>query len=277
VSTDLGSLYRATIAAIMDSAGNLVNPSTVTFTVTLPDQTTSAVTPVNDSTGYYHADYLTFQEGLHRGQWATTSPVITLTDYFNVTSYRSLVGLDEVKAHLAINDTRRDNALRSLMAAATGLVEEKCGTCVIRTITGDWITAGDRPVIRLAHAPLPSTASVTSIASVYNGGPSWLTADLLVNKDTGTCWTANQQGFYYGPWRATYTAGRTIIPEGIISGCKEIIWDIWATQRGITGDEEDPSFSEVGAFESTLAIPQNYRLPIRALEFLDPHTMPGFA
>ncbi len=84
-------------------------------------------------------------------------------------------------------------------------------------------------------------------------------------------------GFYYGPWLATYSAGRKIIQPDILNGYQEIMWDLWAIKRNVTADQEDPTFAEVASFEASLAIPANYRIPIRALAFLEPHYMPGFA
>jgi hypothetical protein len=282
VSVDLGTMYRATLLDVRDQSGSPVQPTGLTFTVTPPDQSILApITPVLAlgplGTVNYYADYLTAQEGLHRGSWAGTVPTITKTDYFNVTSYRAIVGLDEVKDHLGILDTRVDEKLRGVIASATNLVEEKCGTCVIRTFTDEWVSPGDRFSIRLIHGPLPTKDSVASIKSIYPGGPQWLTANLVANPDSGICWTVNQMGFYYGPWLATYTAGRRVIAPGLINGCKEIIWDAWATYRNVTADEEEPSLSEVGSFEQQLAIPHDYRIPVRALEFLEPYFMPGFA
>jgi Phage gp6-like head-tail connector protein len=282
VAVDLGTMYRATLLDVRGMDGNPLAPASLTYTVTPPDQSVVApITPTEDvgtdGTVNYYADYLTLQEGLHRGQWAGTVPNVTRTDYFNVTGYRAMVGLDEVKDHLGIHDTSEDDKLRQVIAGATGLVEQKVGTCVQRTVTDEWIPGREREIVRLMAAPLPTAASVTSIRSVYSGGPSWAAADLLVNPGLGTCWTANMMGFYYGPWLATYAAGRRVIEPAIILGCQEVIWDLWAIKRGVDYDSDEPTLSEVASFESTLAIPQNYRMPIRALEFLDPYTMPGFA
>jgi hypothetical protein len=282
MSVDVGTVYRATLLDVRDGSGNPVQPTGLTFTVLPPDQSIVApITPVLDlgpmGQVSYHADYLTAQEGLHRGGWAGTVPNITKTDYFNADAYRAIVSLDEIKDHLAIGDTRFDDKLRAVIGAATKLVEDHCGTCVQRTFTDDWITAGDREVLRLTHGPLPTTDSVSLIKSVYGGSPSWAAADLIVNADAGTVRTRNMMGFYYGPWLATYAAGRRVIPPDILQGCREIIWDLWAIYRGTTADQEDPTLEEVGLFEQTLAIPSDYRMPVRALRFLEPHYMPGFA
>jgi Phage gp6-like head-tail connector protein len=282
MAVDLGTLYRATLLDVRDETGEPVEPGSISYTVLPPDQSElSPITPVLDPGPMgeinYHADYLTTQEGLHRGTWSGTVPNVTRVDYFNVTSYRALVALDEVKDHLGIRDAAQDAKLRQVIAGATALTEQKVGTCIIRTVTDEWIPGQDRQVIRLTAAPLPDKTSVTSIKSIYSGGPAWQAADLKINPDAGTCWTAAMTGFWWGPWLATYTAGRRVIPPDIISGCQEIIWDLWAVKRGVDYDSDEPTLQEVAAFESTLAIPQNYRLPIRALEFLDPYTMPGFA
>jgi len=282
VSVDLGTLYRATLLDVRDAAGNPVQPTGLTFTVTPPDQ--SVVAPITPTLSMgamgqvnYYADYLTAQEGLHRGQWAGAVPNITKTDYFNVTSYRALLSLDDVKADMGIHDTRHDDTLRAVIAGATGLVEEKCGTCVFRQVTNEFIGGGSLEVMRLPSGPLPDANGPITITSAYSGGPTWHVADLVVNPKAATLRTRNMINFYYGPWLATYPAGRRIMPPGIIEGCQEIVWDVWAIKRGVDYDQEDPSLSEVASFEQQLAIPLNYRIPVRALAMLDPFTMPGFA
>lgn len=276
MSVDLGGTYRASIA-VKDANGVPANATTVTLAITTPDQVVTTVAPVNPPavTGLYIWDYQTAQSGLHEFDWATTAPGTAQTDYVNVRKFRALFSLAEARDYLAQGDTSRDQSIRWAMAAATRLTERIVGTCVIRTFTGEWAGGSYRDIIGLQHGPLPSETSVASVASVWAGGPSWVTADLAVNPEAAVIRLRSLLPFWFGPWKITYTGGRTEIPEDIISGCKEILWDLWATQRGNLTDQQEPGLAEVTAFEQ--GIPAGYVIPGRALQYLESERRPGFA
>lgn len=276
MSVDLGAVYRASLA-VKDASGAPANAAGVTLTVTTPDQVMTPVSPVNPPavTGLYIWDYQTAQSGLHEFDWVTTGPGTAQTDYVNVRKFRALSSLAEARDYLAQGDTSRDQPIRWAMAAATRLTERIVGTCVIRTFTGEWIGGGWKDVIGLQHGPLPSEASVTSVTSVWAGGPSWVNSDLMVNPEAATIRLRSFLPFWFGPWKVTYAGGRAEIPEDIIEGYKEILWDLWATQRGSLTDQQEPGLAEVTQFEQ--GIPAGYRVPGRALEFLESERRPGFA
>lgn len=274
MTSDVGSLYRSALE-VRDTTGVLVAPATKVLTITLPDQTTQTPAVTTDATGLYHVDFQFTQAGLHGFQWTTTGPVTSRTDYENAVVYRSVVGLSELRTFLNLNDTSRDDVLRQIAASATEAAEQIVGTCVIRTITNEHIPGNVRKTIRLPSGPLPDATSVTSVTSVWPNGPTWGVSDLMVYPESGTCEPVNFQGFWYGPWKATYRAGRTIIPQRIILAVCEIVYDLWATQRMVGSDMQYPGLSDTATYET--AMPPDYRIPPHARALLEAEAMPGFA
>jgi len=273
MSYEVGSSYRFPFT-VKDLSGVLTDPVTKVVTVTLPDQTTATPSIVADSTGTFHADYTFAQEGLHKFQAVTTSPVTSKTDYVPVNVFRSVVGVDEARLYIGETDTTRDDVLRHVMAAITEKIEGIVGTCVIRTFTNERQPGSDAMVIRLKNGPLPDENSVTVISSVFPGGPVWNAAQLIVYPDSATVQAADLLPFWWGPWKATYTAGRRVIPVSIQLAAKEAIFDFWANQRPYGVDMMEPGMDATARWEEALV---NYDLPPHAKSLLEPYEMPGFA
>jgi hypothetical protein len=273
MTVEVGGQYRFAYT-VKDSTGALISPATNVVTIVLPDQTTATPSIVTDSLGTFHVDYTMVQEGLHSFTGVTTGPVTHRTDYASAVIFRSIVGIDEARAYIGETDTSRDDILRQLMMALTEKIESVVGVCVIRTFTNQTVNGYDREVIRLRHAPLPSTTSVASIVSVYPGGPSWATGDLIVYPESGTVEPVNMIPFWWGPWKATYTAGRTVVSQPIQLALKEAIFEFWSTQRPYGPNQLAPGMDDTSRWETALAA---YDLPPHARSLLEPYEIPGFA
>jgi hypothetical protein len=272
VSIQVGGIYRSSIV-VKDSTGALATPASSTFTVTRPDQTTVTVAATVDSVGNLHADFTMAMEGLHRFDWVTTGPVTSQTDYESAILYRSVVGLNQMRTYLQLSDTSRDPVLKGFMHVATSMAENIVGTCVVRTVTSQHIPGTAKTVLRLPDAPL---ISVTSIASVWTGGPQWVTADLMVYADSGVIEPVNMLGFWYGPWTATYVAGRAVVSQRIVLAVQEIVADLWASQRGLINDALTPDMSGEALIEAQ--VPSGYTMPAHARAMLKrAGAQPGFA
>ena len=263
---DTGQVYEAKLTIKNQSAP----PSTVTLTITLPDGTT--VTP---STGTGSAsgpdwvitcDYTTVQAGLHKFAWVTQGPGTAATDYISVRDFRSILSLAEGKAHLSAGNalvtwTVDDDELRNFMQAVTEVVESKVGPCVRRTVT-QRVTGPCRTIV-LNQAPV---ISVTSVTSVWSGGPSWTTSQLVVDGDAGTVDT--QWGaipFWWGPWDVVYVVGRAVVAERWIHAAKELLRHLWETQRG----ELEAGPLSAGSGETfTTSAGWAFSIPNRVLEML---------
>jgi hypothetical protein len=269
-----GSSYRSAIT-VTDSSGTPVD-ATAVLTITLPDQTVATPSVTHDSTGNYHVDYVFTMEGLYVFHWVTTGPNTTKTDYVPVNVHRSVISLDDAKNFVAFDSTGgKEDILRQIMAAATELIEDIAGICVVRTFTDQRITGSTAQVIKLPHSPLPNDTSVTSISSVFNGGPVWTQAgnDFIVFPNSGTVQLTSLMPFYFGPWKATYQAGRSIIPQKIQLAAKEIIYDLWATQRQFGMDQLEPSPEDTARWEQMLV---TYKIPPHAMAMLNAEERPGF-
>lgn len=273
MATEVGSQYRFSFT-VKDDTGTPVNPATKTVTVTLPDQTTATPSVVADSTGTFHADYTFAQEGLHKFVAATTGPVTSKTDYAAANVFRSVIGIDETRNYIGETDTTKDAVLRQVMAALTDKAESIAGTCVQRRIVDERVTGSLRQVLRLGRAPLPTDTAVESVTSVFPGGPSWVTADLIVYPDSGTLELASQLPFWWGPWKVTYTAGRLVVPERIQLAVKEMVFDFWASQRSYGPGDLEPGMDDTARWETALA---QYEIPPHAKSLLEIEAQPGFA
>ncbi len=247
-------------------------PSGAALTITKPDGTIVSPAPVltgpvqsgRDYT--FSFDYAFTSPGRYQFAASTSSPGTALLPYVaNVRAYAPLIGLDEIKDHLNITGTGSDDELSAFLVVATEIVESRVGSCAVRTITGEYLPGTTRTVIRLPSGPVPAADSVTSIVSTYADGPSWQTADLIVNPGAGTVRSANGWRFWGGPWLATYTAGRTVIPERFMQACKEQVRHMWDTQRGAA----PPSVLQGEEIYSPTGGASAYTVPRRVLELLE--------
>jgi hypothetical protein len=268
---DLGQTYRATATVTQPDSGGiaqLTNASTCVCTITLPDATTTTPAVVNDSTGQYHADYVTTQAGRHSVSWVTSIPGTTSVDVFNVRTYTPMIGIDEAIAHLGGVGANDVDELRSFIAAATEVVESKVGPCSRRTVT-QRVSEG-RAQLVLNTRPV---ITVTSVTSVWPGGPVWLTSQLMVDTHAGIVQQSFPWPFWWGPWDVLYVAGRTIIPEKYLHACKEQLRHLWETQRGST-----PLLAPLGAGggeEFVSSAGWAFSVPNRVVELLSDEASPA--
>lgn len=274
-AAEVGESYTTSIL-VEDSGGNATDPSTIVLTITLPDQTTVMPSVTHDSVGNYHVDYTFTQEGLHIFQWVTTAPATTKTNYVPVTVFRSIVSIEDTKTFVNFNPTSDEGLLRQIMMAATELIEEVVGTCVIRTFTNERIPGGYQArVLKLPHGPLVDETSITSISSVRTGGPTWTQAngDFVVYPDSATVELTSYLPFWFGPWKATYTAGRAVISQKIQLAAFEICYDMWATQRPYGADSLEPGPDATAKWEMLV---NAYKIPAHAMALLSGEERPGF-
>lgn len=259
---DLGDVYPLTID-ITDTDGNAANASAVVLTITLPDLTTATPAVSNPTTGRYQVDYPTTQAGRHVARWvATGSNASTYVEQFDVreASPGYIISLADAKRHLNIplDDTTSDEELRGFIEAATPVVEDVVGPIVARTYTevhngGPFLVLGYSPVI-----------SLTSLAPVLTNGTTYSAADMDVDTEVGVVRRLDG-GRFCGPIRATYRAGRAIVPANISQGAKEVVRHMWDTQRGHSGAR--PGFGE----EEFVTTGSGFTIPRRVMELLAPH------
>lgn len=277
---DLGDVVALGVK-ITDANGNLANATTVVCTITLPDGSSATPTVVNSATGVYDVDYTPPMFGRYAVRWvATGANASAYADDFTVRDYADLgiVSLDEVKAHLNIPTatTTHDEEIRRFIDAGSDLAENYVGCVLGRRSFVNEKYSGNVDIIRLNN---PRALSITS---VYENGvlldPAAYVLDptgqRLTRVTTGSLSGPN----YFGIWApgaqnivVSYVSGFVNPPASAKQGVLEIIRHLWQTQRGPT--------SVVGRNQSGDDFTQGttYSLPRRAIELLDPVSLPGLA
>ena len=249
----VGSLIRLSYT-VRDDAGALADPATVELQITLPDRIT--VVTVNPTlppatTGIVIYDYQTVQVGRHDVLWTTTGPITSDTSVFNIdaNSHPGIFPLVEGKNYLnePLDDTSNDDEIEEMIYAVTEIVESKIGPVIPKTyiekVDSGW-------ALPLLHGPI---VSITSIEPWMSGIGSETVDVSTVTPDYETWCLYRDIGFWRGPYKVTYLAGRTTLSYSIILAAKALLDHFWESQRGPSlvgpgpdNETEDESFSVSG-------------------------------
>lgn len=255
------------------STGVAVNLTTVVLTVTLPDGTTAtpSITNPPSVTGQYTVRYTPTVAGPYRVRWVGTDATNpqAYTDAFDVRDSGPplMFSLSDAKRILNIASTTNDDKIRDLIESTTATTEFLVGSVVRRSVSERYEPCGSDTIV-LRSAPV---ISVTSIANIYTGGPTWSTSGIDIDAETGIIQNTNGRGFY-GPLRVTYVAGRTTLPAAIRDGARIILKHLWDIQNGLTGL---PRLAEMTDRGTTVITGLEYDLPNRALELFHPYMRTG--
>lgn len=277
---DLGDVAALGVT-ILDAAGNPANATTVVATVAAPDGTTSTPSVTNSGTGLYDIAYTPTQYGRYTIRWvATGTNASAYADEFTVRDFLALgvVSFDEVKAHLniAASNTTNDEEIRRFIDAATDLAENYVGCILGRQTFASEMYDGNVEHLRLRN---PRAMTITS---VYENGLLLQSTDYVLDPTGQRLYRVTTGAIsspsYFGIWApgannivVSYVAGFVNPPAAVRQGVLEIIRHLWQTQRGSasvmgrvqTGDDFYPS--------------STFSLPRRAMELLDPASLPGLA
>jgi len=269
---DLGSVVPLG-ATVKDAAGDLANAGAMSLTVTLPDGTTTAVSPVAPvSTGVYAYDYPTLQAGRHVVRWVATGiNAGAYTDSFDVREAAppSLLSLADAKKHLNISasSTGDDDELRGWIESTARVIEHFVGPIIRRTVVE---THREKAATALALRRTPAL-SITSVEPVLTGGVTYDAADLDLDAETGLV-VRKDGGSFRGPLRITYVAGRAIVQANFSHAARIILQHLWRTQRG---SGRGPAIAGSEDYSVTEPIPGfGFAIPNRALQLLDPDRLP---
>lgn len=277
---DLGDVVPLGIK-ITDANGNLANATAVVCTITAPDGSSSTPVVVNTSTGVYDVDYTPSTFGRFTVRWvATGTNASAYADDFTVRDFAQLgiVSLDEVRQHLNIKvvDNDLDEEIRRFMDAASDLAENYVGCVLGRQTFVNELYDGNTDIIRLRN---PRAMSITSVyengalipAAGYSLDPS---GQRLYRISTGSISGPN----YFGIWapganniQISYVSGFVNPPASAKQGVLEIIRHLWQTQRGAANVMTRNQIGDDFAATSTFSLPR------RAMELLDPISLPGIA
>ena len=221
-----------------DSAGVAANATSVTCTITLPNNTTTSPSVTNTATGVYQATYSPAVVGHFGVYWAATGTNATAKeDAFNVedNSVSPPISLTDVKNHLNITVTDDDAELLAMLNAATGLIEGVVGPLSRRTVTAETHNGG-RTTVLLKQAP------IISITSCLENGSALAATSYSVDEESGVLtrtsgytvytWGGDVDFANFNNISVTYVAGRSIIPADLAHAVLELVRHLWTTQRG---------------------------------------------
>lgn len=256
---------------VKDSTGALVNASTATLTVTLPDGTTATPAVANPPsvTGQYRVTYVPTMAGRYVWRAVTTSPSTAYGDVFEVRQVTSpaLLSLADAKAQLKITSTTSDEELRGYLESATEIVESYVGPIIPRTFTRR-INMRYR---RYIHLPHTNVTAITALTLVADGSSPIALSDLTVDATTGIVSFKTQGGIFpFNDMDITYTVGQSYVKANWILAAGLIVQHLWQSKLGnlpsIQGD--DPGYAQTGA---------GFQVPFRAIALLDPDAVGDFA
>jgi hypothetical protein len=280
-SYDLGDVAALGIT-ITNSSGTAQNATSVVCTVTLPDGSTVTPSVTNSGAGLYDVSYTPTLSGRHTLRWvATGTNASAFTDEFTVRDLTTLpvISYDMALSHLNIPAASADeDEIRRFIDAAQDLAENYVGAVLgRRSITETY--AGQTDVLRLRS---PRAISITTVveSGVTLDSTSYKldeTGQRLYRLTTSTISGSSSFGAY-GFWASgvnavtvTYVAGYTVTPPAVQQGVLEILRHLWQTQRGAVN-----IMNRNGAGDDFYSTP-TYSLPRRAMELLDPASLPGIA
>lgn len=271
---DVGDVYPASID-IKDTSGAAANCTTMTLTITLPDQTTVVQTTglTNAPVGTYYFDYTTTLAGRHIVLWqGTGANPGTFEDSFYVEPRptRGIVGLADIKTFLGNTGTATDEQLRFFIHAASTAVEQFCNRKF--TYRSTTVTFSGSDV--LDGIVLPTNAG--TITTVVENGVTLATTDYVLDgqapilyRRVGTIYTR-----YWLPGTdnivVTYTHGSSSIPADVRLAVRFMVRELWVdSQRGNnSGNPRSSDQYDVGGLEMFTPV-------IRSL--LANYVEPGFA
>ena len=279
MSYELGQVAPLSFTA-HDTTGAAANGAACTLTIARPDGTTDGPYSPAGTSGVYTFNYLTQVPGRHTYRWlATGTPgpgvgVDAQVDVFDVLASAApgIISLADAKTalNIPVGVTTFDAKIRQYIRSITGFVEKYCGPVNVRTFTervyggGMSITLNHVPVVL---APLQIN-QITALTPVLTYGLIYDITVLSVDFRTGIVRHTAGLPFIYGPYDASYSAGRTIAPDEILLGCEAILKHQWEQERGGAG--------KVGSYGTDdVTIMWGFAVPNRALEILEPQRTPA--
>lgn len=230
---DIGDTITRSVSLTTTGGAAVDADSTPTWTVTLPDGT-AGVSPTvqHGGVGDYYVAYPAAVAGQHTDRWtATISGVpVVIGGAFRVRSGAPLIDLVEARALLGLGvDPIRDEALRDVLDAASGVVEKASGRTWRRTSVTETHRGSDSYTeVVLRRCPVMAVTTVM-VGSIPTAAASWTvdtTIGILYPPD-GTAWL--------GPVTVTYTAGTAVVPDDVLDACRLVVQQRWARRSGAAG------------------------------------------
>lgn len=279
---ELGEVAQLSFTAF-DTTGAPANATAISLTINRPDGNVDGPFAPVGAAGVYAYNYLTQVSGLHSYRWVATGVpgpgvgVGAYTDVFDVrmTAAANIFSLSDAK--LMLNEpagvTANDRKISQYIRTTTGFLEKFCGSIIVQQVTerhtagGTYIMLNKPPVFQ----PSTQTYPVIALTPVLTYGLTYDLSLLTVDFKRGEMRHKSGLPFIYGPYDVTYTVGRPVIQEEILTGGEIILKHLWEVERGGSG-----RVGGYGADDTTTM--WGFAVPNRALEILEPQrTAAGIA
>lgn len=274
MSFEIGQKVRVNLT-VVDVVGVPTN-ATMAISLLKPNLVVAAApTAVNDGVGLYHFD-VTPDAVPGPWQWTATASGAVVSvqrgQFWVRDPAASLIGLEEIKAHLNKQVDTDDDELRDWIDASRFVIEREVGPVLPRTVV-EYHDGARRKNIVLRQGPVISISSV--VETVGPGDVRTLTPDLgvsqtdnqfLFNPDTRTLnrrsngWTVY---WAYGSAniQVTYVPGRNPIPMNYKLAVAELISHLWRASQLAAGNTR-PNLNAPDT------VPLGYAVPNRVRELL---------
>lgn len=215
---DAGDTYRKTFRVTLE--GVLVDPLTATASVTLPDGTSVATTPVELGVGLWQVTYTTSQAGRYTIAFTASggglgTDIFKADDVINAEALGgTIVSAGEIVAHMRATGTITTDVdlehIRWLAVVATNAVQLDLNRTLARSTIVDTLDGGKTILILLSYP-------VLSVTSIVEDGVTLAATDYVVNLrlghvQRGTSLASRRWSAGYQNIVATYVAGSTVIP-----------------------------------------------------------------
>lgn len=240
---DIGDPLPNLSVRVENPPGTPVDVGAMTLTMTLPDGTTTPVTPTRTDVGTWSATYIATMAGLHVATWVATGANASVK-----VQYRSVgdpVDISDVRSSLKVAGVTSDDVLYLCIAAAVDALELRTGR-TLRTRTVVDVKPGGKYAVPLSSVP------VQSVTSVVDNGVTLAPSDYTLNGRTGLLYRGSGSGsqvFAGGPAGVvvTYVAGPAVVDSNDRLAVVEMTRFLVSRFRGSSGQ---PSAGDVAdAFE----------------------------
>ena len=230
---DLGDTVPLTVT-VRDEDGAPTNAAGVTLVIQKPDGTTETPIPVSPTgTGVYQHDYVPAAAGRYAYRFAATNPTSAFTDVFDVREAFPLylISLQDARNALRKEQAVDDEEIRTVVEAATHVIERHIGEKVVRRAFTETVTA-DGGAVWLVNRPLISVTSVTS-----STWATWDPVNLEVDLGSGRV-SPSISARFYGRLTFTGVCGYQIVPAHLTEAAEEVVKHLWSSERGQFGPPE---------------------------------------
>jgi hypothetical protein len=169
----------------------------------------------------------------------------------------SVLTLADAKTYLNVSTSTYDAELQTFIDVAESAIAKRTGPLVSTATTADHVYGGSSSLV-LPATPVISLTSITSAT-----GDVISTSDVSVSKAGVIEYPIG--GYFPARWYVVvYQAGRTTVPPALLNGVKQLLDDMWESQRRPnTRPTEYPS--------------PPFLLSYKVQELIQPYVQPGFA